>query len=138
MKVVVCGNRLWSDRLAIRREISKLPPHTIVIHGGNGYYDKNGKLISGADMMADEEARKLGFEVRSYPVTASDWAAQGRSAGPCRNRLVWSKEHPDADGIPVQFVLAFSKFFTKAFAPGTFDMCQLAVDRGVPVSKYSE
>ncbi len=138
MKVLVTGSRNFKDRIAIRRELSKLPHDTIVVHGGNGYYDKNGKLISGADMFADEEARRLGFEVRSYPISAETWRTQGRSSGPIRNRFMVHSEHPDKNGVPIQFALAFSTFFTRDFAPGTFDCISVLEARGIKVAKYSE
>lgn len=133
MKVLCFGNRLFADRLAIRRELSKLPGDTIVVHGANGRYEK-GKLISGADMLCDEAAKKLGFEVRPYP---ADWSV-GRSGGPIRNRYIISCEHPDKDGVPFQFALAFSAFFTKEFAPGTFDMMECCTTAGIKVCRYSE
>ena len=33
MKVLVCGSRKWLEQKPIERELRKLPPGTIVVHG---------------------------------------------------------------------------------------------------------
>jgi len=52
MKVLVTGSRDWEDAKAIERELAKLPPGTIIVHG---------HCPTGADAMADKIAMKLGF-----------------------------------------------------------------------------
>jgi hypothetical protein len=69
--VLVCGSREWTDPVPIRDQISKLCLGDVVIHGDQ----------RGADLIADNEARKLGLQVISSP---ADWDA-GPSAGPDRN-----------------------------------------------------
>lgn len=100
MIILVCGDRNWTDRLTIRERLKLLPPETIIIHGGNGYWDqKTGKLLSGADEMAGEEAEGLGLEVRRFP---ADWDKHGKAAGPKRNSEMLAQKpglviafHPD-------------------------------------------
>lgn len=83
MIVLVCGDREWADRITIRKRLKLLPPDTIIIHGGNGYWDpKTGKLLRGADEIAHEEAEGLGLEVRRF---RADWDKHGKAAGPIRN-----------------------------------------------------
>jgi hypothetical protein len=134
MKILVCGSRTWTSRDIIRRELAPFPKGTIVVHGGNGYFDREGRVIRGADMLADEVARDLGFPTRIYE---AEWKRLGFGAGPARNLEMLHKEHPDADGVPIQVVLAFSQMFTREFAPGTSGMIRLAEQRGIAVRKVS-
>lgn len=135
MKVLITGSREWTSHSIIRRELAPLPPRTIIVHGGNGYFDNAGRGFSGADMLADEAARCLGFSVRVY---RADWKGLGPSAGPIRNAEMLARENPDAAGIPIHLVIAFSKSFTRAFSPGTVGMIQLAERVGLTVRKVSE
>ena len=80
--VLVCGSRDWKDYYAIKGELSKLPKHTLIIHG---------KCPTGADKLADKAARALGLKVRRFP---ADWVKYGRSAGPIRNTEMID-ERPD-------------------------------------------
>lgn len=73
MFAIVCGSRYWVDSVTIQEALVWLPPDTTVIHGNQ----------LGADLCADNEARKLGFRV--VPFTA-DWKIHGRAAGPIRNQ----------------------------------------------------
>jgi len=112
VKVLVCGSRRWLDQGAIERELRKLPPGTVVIHGA----------AAGADNIAGYVAKDiLGFEVRAYP---ADWAKYRRGAGPVRNRQMLREEHPDADGEHIDKVLAFHE--DPELGKGTRDMVALA------------
>lgn len=125
MKVLVCGSREWKNRDAIWRELKKLPGGTIIVHGA----------ARGADRMAGEIGRLLGFEVRPYP---ADWDKDGRkSAGPIRNSRMLKTEHPDRDGVYIDRVLAFAVDFSKKAAPGTNDMMSKARSAGIPVEPFS-
>jgi hypothetical protein len=120
MKVLVCGSRNWFDRGPIERELRKLPPGTIIVHGA----------APGADSLADSVARCLGFEVRVYP---AEWATHGRAAGPIRNSEMLTKEHRSDE--PIDLVLAFAKDFS--LARGTSDMMRKAREAGVHVEPFS-
>ena len=71
--MLVCGSRGWRDARSIRNRLTTYNPATTrVIHGA----------AMGADMLADVEARKLGFEVERFP---ADWKTHGKRAGILRN-----------------------------------------------------
>ncbi len=72
MKILVCGDREWTDYMAIKRVLAQLPKRTVVIHGN----------CRGADKLAGEAAYMLGLTVISFP---ADWKRLGRRAGPIRN-----------------------------------------------------
>lgn len=122
MKVLVCGSRDWTRWEVIRRELMKLPPGTIIVHG----------RARGADMLADEVAKSLGLSVRGYP---ADWDQFGIRAGPIRNTEMLEKEHPDQDGVFIDFALAFAADF--AIARGTGDMMRKCRRKGIRVEAYS-
>lgn len=123
MKVLVCGSRDWLNEFAVERELRKLPKGAIIVHGD---------CPTGADALADKVARKLGFEVRTYP---ADWegelAATGSSkaAGPKRNAKILREEHPDKTGKPFAFGLAFTEDLARS--RGTKDMTERARKAGV-------
>jgi hypothetical protein len=86
LQILVTGSRRWTDRAMIRRALEREfecvasyveASEITVVHGAQGVYEngyKHGKLICGADMMADEEAKALGM--CTDPI-AADWE------GPC-------------------------------------------------------
>lgn len=123
MKILVCGDRNWTDRekiiqqLRILREVSKVlgaewrtryPMR--IIHGA----------ARGADRIAGEEGKKLGFEVIEYP---ADWSI-GRAAGVIRNQVMLDDGKPD-------FVLAFHSNIEES--KGTKDMVRRARQALIPV-----
>lgn len=107
MKVLVCGSRQWVEPGPIERELRKLPPSTILIHGA----------ARGADNIAGYVGKRLGFRVRPYP---ANWNRDGKSAGPIRNGFMLEKEHPDADGEYIELGLAFHE--DPGLGKGTKDM----------------
>ena len=82
MRVLVCGDRHWTDRGAILDRLKRLPPGTVIIHGA----------AKGADTIAGEVAVSLGFAVEPYP---ADWKRYGRAAGPIRNAKMLQDGKPD-------------------------------------------
>jgi hypothetical protein len=62
MRVIVAGAVAWNNTTAIRRELAKLPPGTVVIHGD----------CAGADALAGEIATELGFTVEAMAKNAAD------------------------------------------------------------------
>ena len=112
MKVLVCGSRRWLAQGPIERELRKLPPGTVVVHGA----------AAGADNIAGYVAKDiLGFEVRAYP---ADWDRYKGGAGPIRNGQMLKREHPDADGEYIDKVLAFHE--DPELGKGTRHMVALA------------
>jgi hypothetical protein len=119
VKVLVCGDRNWTDRKLISRELAALvPPEGIVmtvIHGA----------ARGADTIGGEVAHLMGAGVRPFP---ADWAFYGRAAGPTRNQRMLDDGKPD-------LVLAFHDDL--ANSKGTADMVRRAEKAGVPVKIVS-
>lgn len=112
MKVIVCGDRNWSNRDLIEQVLTELPKGSLVIHGG----------ARGADTIAGEVAKALGFYVRAYEAR---WEFYGRAAGPIRNRAML-KLKPDA-------VFAFHNDL--AYSKGTKNMIKQAEETGIKLIK---
>lgn len=68
-----CGSREWTDPEPIGKVMNKLPEGSMIIHGD----------ARGADLIADNEARRRGFEIMAVP---ADWERFGDKAGPLRNQ----------------------------------------------------
>lgn len=115
MAVLVCGDRNWTARLAIYRELDYLKIHSAnlikVVHGG----------CRGADLLAKSVAEELGMAVKEY---IADWEKHGRAAGPIRNEKMLDEERPD-------LVLAFHSDIGHSL--GTMDMIKRANLEGIPV-----
>jgi hypothetical protein len=95
MKVLVCGSRKWLEQKPIERELRKLPPGSIVVHGA----------CKGADKIAEYVARDiLGLKTRAYP---ANWASYGKAAGTLRNQAMLNEEHPDNNDVCIDKVLVF-------------------------------
>jgi hypothetical protein len=124
MKLIVCGSREWRNVSLIREWMSRLPKGTIVVHGG----------ARGADTIAGDEARALGFEVRAYPV---DNAIDGPwpAAGVRRNARMLASE-PDVDAVfAFSWVVApADRTAPKSITRGTSDMVTRALEAGIRVT----
>jgi hypothetical protein len=77
VRILVTGSRTWDDGYAIITALLDCqPPDSraipVVIHGN----------AEGADRLADDLARELGWGVEPHP---ADWKRYGKSAGPRRN-----------------------------------------------------
>lgn len=125
MKILVTGSRDWTGVEPIRKVLERLPARTIVVHGG----------ARGADSIADQVARELGFEVRCYPINPRAWEELGKRAGPLRNSYMLASEHPDKNGIHIDQAFAFAEDFAKA--RGTRDMVLKARAVGLNVEVFS-
>lgn len=123
MKVLVCGSRDWVDQAPIERELRKLPPGTILVHGA----------ARGVDNIAGYVGKLLGFTVRAYP---ADWDKHGKAAGPIRNSLMLQREHPDPDGVYIDRVLAFHR--DPSLGKGTKNMVEQAskAQPTIHITKY--
>jgi len=102
-----------ADRLAT------LPLDTVIIHGA----------CQGADMIADEEAKRLGLAVLPFPAEWDFWRARGnvKAAGPIRNKRMLDEGKPDR-------VWAFHKSIRTS--RGTINMIRQAQAAGVPVELF--
>jgi hypothetical protein len=125
MKVLITGAREWSDIETIAERLSAYmnAPNTTVIHGGR----------IGADIIAGEVAKALGFIVRDYPVSPDDWKRFGKRAGVMRNQLMLDKEHLPTR--PFDICLAFHDDIVNSC--GTKDMMSRAAKIGIPCQLYT-
>jgi len=83
LRILFCGSRDWTGREAIARVLKVLPKGSVIIEGA----------APGADTIACEEARRLGFAVEHFP---ANWKKFGRAAGPIRNAQMLDEGRPDA------------------------------------------
>lgn len=113
-RILICGDRHWSDLHAIMRPMDDLAPHSIIIEGG----------APGADSLAKESAEFYGLQVEEYP---ADWNRFGRAAGPLRNQRMLTEGKPDE-------VWAF--YPDVALGKGTGDMIARALAAGIPVKRF--
>lgn len=113
MRVLVCGDRDWSDEEKIHRILSRFDPNTVIIHGA----------CSGADTIADNIARTIGLNVIPFP---ADWDL-GHKAGPIRNARMLSEGKPD-------LVIAFHDSIDTS--KGTKNMVAQATKAGVKTVVY--
>lgn len=81
LRLLICGDRNWSNGDDIREVIAKFKP-ALVIEGE----------ANGADTLARLSADTLGIEVAKYP---ADWQRYGRAAGPIRNSQMLKEGNPD-------------------------------------------
>ena len=112
MRVLVCGDRNWTDRQTILHRLSAITsdePITIIAGGARG-----------ADTLAVYAAQELGYQYKEY---FADWSI-GRSAGPQRNRRMLVDGQPD-------LVLAFHLNISQS--KGTANMIAQAKKAGIPV-----
>jgi hypothetical protein len=114
MRLLVTGDRNWTDKEVIRREMSQLEPG-ILIQGG----------ARGADRLSAEVGRELGWEIEEY---RANWVDFGRAAGPIRNQQMLTEGKPDQ-------VLAFHPDLSKS--KGTKDMVRRARKAGLLVKIVS-
>ena len=70
MRVIVAGAVAWTNAEVIRRELSKLPTGTAVIHGD----------CPGADAIAGQIAVELGFVVEAMAKSAADRSRYKKAA----------------------------------------------------------
>lgn len=114
-RVLVCGDREWTAIEPIRAVLQKYPPGTVVIHGA----------ARGADTLADQVAKELGFDVDPYP---ADWKKFKKAAGPIRNSQMLAEGHPTE-------VHAFHNALEHS--TGTKDMVIKAEHAGLRVTRHT-
>ena len=117
MRVIVAGAVAWADTEAIRRELSKLPPGTVVIHGD----------CAGADALAGAVAVELGFVVEAMAKNAADRARYARAA--------WKGLNERMLATGAELVLVFHPDFEAS--KGSKHMAELAEHASVEVRVFA-
>jgi hypothetical protein len=105
MKILITGDREWSDVLKMMEILTQFPAGTIIIHGA----------CRGADNMAHALGEELEFVIRSYPAS---WHEFGKRAGALRNQSMLDQEHLEHE--PFDLCLAFHNEISRS--RGTRDM----------------
>ena len=127
MKILVCGQRDYTNQAKILNVLQKYPKDTIIIHGA----------ANGADTLAGGAADFLGFKVLSFP---AHWKHTdkckpecneyvGKGAGPIRNKKMLDEGKPD-------LIIAF--YNDKSLSIGTNNMVSQAIKAGIEVLEYIE
>ena len=113
MKILVTGDRHWTDRDAIAAtlHIYDEVPRPVLIHGA----------CEGADTIARDIAKSMGWKVIPYP---AHWGILGGAAGPSRNQTMVDQK-PD-------LVIAFHDDLNGK-SRGTADCVRKAKVAGIPV-----
>ena len=114
MKVLVCGGRTFEDEDLLNRELDRL-------HAEYGFSTLIEGVARGADQLAGVWARSRGVALVEYPAR---WEEEGRHAALIRNKRMLVEGRPD-------LVVAFHG------GRGTWHMCKLADDAGVPVIRIA-
>jgi hypothetical protein len=109
MRILVCGDRNWTDYEMVLSALVELRP-TVVIEGG----------ARGADACAKLAAGLLGIDTLSFP---ADWKTLGKAAGPIRNQRMLDVGKPD-------LVVAFHDDLGRS--KGTNDMLARAERANIP------
>ena len=110
MRILVCGDRNWTDREAITRELLRYDSTSVVVHG----------MCRGADVMAAESCKMLGMHFEGY---RADWERYGRAAGPIRNKQMLD--------TGIHLVLCFHNDIGNS--KGTANMMKQAIACGIEV-----
>jgi len=111
LRLLVCGDRHWSDYETIFNTIASLGKVDVVIVGD----------ADGADRLARRAASGLGILTRMF---IAEWKKYGKGAGPIRNRRMIKEGKPN-------LVVAFHNDLSKS--KGTRDTVELARKFGIPV-----
>lgn len=125
MRLLVTGDRNWSNREIVYNALVTLDKSSVIIHGA----------ARGLDTIAAECALELGLQVDLPPTPdnhlggyLAQWKTKGRSAGPQRNTLMLQSGHPD-------LVWAFHDDLWGS--RGTLNMVEQALRVKLPVMLYS-
>lgn len=110
-RILICGDRNWSDQRSIEAFVNLLPRDAVVIEGG----------APGADTLAGLCAITAGLSLLVYP---ADWRRYGRAAGPIRNAQMLD------EGQPTEVHYFHDSIATSR---GTANMVRQAQKRGIPV-----
>lgn len=114
-RVLITGDRGWTNVSVIQLAIKALPPDAIVIHGA----------ASGADSLAATVATSYGLSTWAFP---AHWKRFGKRAGPVRNQRMLDEAKPN-------LVVAFHNYLPGS--KGTRDMVTKARLAGIPVQLFN-
>lgn len=114
MRLLICGDRAWTDAALIGKWLDDLKP-AVVIEGE----------CRGADIVARSAAEARNITVEPYP---APWRQHGKAAGPIRNAQMLREGKPDR-------VLAFHDDIDNS--SGTADMVAQAIKAGKLVTIIS-
>lgn len=114
-RVLICGDRKWSDYDFILQRVRRLPPGTTIIEGG----------ALGADTLSRRAGHACGLSVEEY---RAKWERYGRAAGPIRNLQMLD------EGAPTE-VWGFHDHIFQS--KGTADMMKIARKARVPCILFS-
>lgn len=114
MRVLVCGDREWSDAVEVHCVLHRFTPDDTIVHGA----------CRGADQIAGQVAKSLGIQVEEYP---ADWARYRGAAGPIRNQQMLD--------TGIDLVIAFHEDINKS--KGTNHMVTIATKADIPVEIYN-
>ena len=107
MRVLVCGDRNWTNSRLIREYLEELNPDSLIEGEARG-----------ADRLSAIEASSMGIEVIRVP---ADWGEYGKAAGAIRNREMIKYEP--------ELVIAFHNSIEES--KGTADMLYVAECSGI-------
>lgn len=113
--MLVCGSRNYTDKAKVWKILDSLVGPWILMHGD----------ASGADAFARSWA---GAHEHPQIIVPARWKAEGRGAGPLRNREMVRWFRPDE-------ILAFPK--SGQWSPGTRDMIELGIKHNIRTVVYS-
>jgi hypothetical protein len=116
MRIIICGDRNWTNIKVIEDFILTLPKDTVVIEGE----------CRGADQLSGYVAKRHGLEVIPVP---AEWKKYGKAAGPIRNKRMLDEYKPD-------LVVAFHNHIEDS--KGTADMISQAKIAGVEFKVIKE
>jgi hypothetical protein len=109
LRVVVTGDRNWTDRERVRRVFDLIQGPVQLIHGD----------CQGLDKIAGQIGQEKGWNVIAMP---AEWSKHGKAAGPIRNRQMLD--------LQPQCVIWFHD--NLAESRGTADMIRATQERGIP------
>lgn len=116
MRVLVCGDRNWTNKNIIRTYLASVPNLELVIEGE----------ANGADTLAREVAEEMQVNTMRFP---ANWNLLHRAAGVIRNKQMLDEGKPDK-------VLAFHNNIEQS--KGTKNMVTLANKHKIPVQIVRE
>jgi len=137
MKILVCGDRKWSNIESIRKAIEEVrmqysnEQSFTIIHG----------CATGADTLAGEVGKELGLEIMEFPAKWREWEDKPEyQVGEVNGRKYWKLagvvRNTEMLKAQPEVVLAFYNDISKS--KGTLDMIKQANRAGVEVRLYAK